>query len=200
MEEPSRLNIKKSLIDVNDCVLIIIDVQDHFLGKLIPQRAEKLVNRISWLVQVAKMLEVPMVATTEEESRNGRLSTGIAEKLPPRTKILEKDVYGLAYKNILNEVCKTGRKTAVLVGVETDVCVAHSAIGLIQNGFEVVVLADVTDSPGNAHEFGLDRMRAAGVLVTSLKGMYYEWIRTVSMCTIMEDNLRRIGYPDDISL
>ncbi len=200
-KELSRLGIKKSLIDVDDCILIIIDVQDHFLAKLPPQRAERLVNRISWLAEVAKMLKVPMVATTEEESRNGPLAVAIAEKLPPGTKVLEKAVYGLAYqKNILDEVIKTGRKTAVLVGLETDVCVAHSAIGLKQKGFEVVVLADLTDSPGDAHDFGLDRIKGAEAVVTSLKGLYYEWIRTVSMCNVMEGNLRRVGCPDDVGL
>ncbi len=200
-KELSRLDIKKSLIDVDDCILIIIDVQDHFLAKLPPERAESLVNRVSWLAEVAKMLKVPMVATTEEESRNGPLAVAIAEKLPPGTKVLEKAVYGLAYqKNILDEVIKTGRKTAVLVGLETDVCVAHSAIGLKQKGFEVVVLADLTDSPGDAHDFGLDRIKGAEAVVTSLKGLYYEWIRTVSMCNVMEGNLRRVGCPDDVGL
>jgi hypothetical protein len=85
--------------------------------------------------------------------------------------------------------------------METDVCVTHSAIGLMQNGFQAVVLADVTDSPGDAHVFGLERMRGAGALVMSLKGLYYEWIRTVSMCNMMDDeHLKRIGHPNGIIL
>jgi nicotinamidase-related amidase len=196
------LDIKKSLIDVADCVLIIIDVQDHFLAKLSRQKSERLVNRICWLTQIAKVLDVPIVATVEEESRNGGLTASVSERLLPRTKGLEKTVYDLtSQKDILDEVFKTGRRTAVLVGLETDVCVAHSAIGLMQNGFQVVVLADVTDSPGATHKSGLDRIRGAGALVTSLKGLYYEWIRTVSRCNSMEtQHLKRIGHPRGIVL
>lgn len=196
------MDIKKSLINVDDCILIIIDVQDHFLARLPPQRAEQLVNRVGWLMEVAKILNVPMIVTAEEEKRYAGLTAVLAEKLPPGTKVLDKTVYGLADQtDILDAVRKTGRRTAVLVGMETDVCVAHSTIGLMQNGFQAVVLADVTDSPGDAHVFGLERMRGAGALVMSLKGLYYEWIRTVSMCNMMDDeHLRRIGHPNGIIL
>ena len=196
------MDIKKSLINVDDCVLIIVDVQDHFLARLPPQRAEQLVNRVGWLMEVAKILNALMIVTAEEAERYAGLTAVLAEKLPPGTKVLDKTVYGLADQaNILAAVRKTGRRTAVLVGLETDVCVTHSAIGLLQNGFQVVVLADVTDSPGDAHVFGLERMRGAGALVMSLKGLYYEWIRTVSMCNVMDDeHLKRIGHPNGVIL
>lgn len=196
------MDIKKSLINVDDCVLIIVDVQDHFLARLPPQRAEQLVNRVGWLMEVAKILNVPMIVTAEEGKRYAGLTAVLAEKLPPGTKVLDKTVYGLADQtNILDAVRKTGRRTSVLVGMETDVCVTHSTIGLMQNGFQAVVLVDVTDSPGDAHVFGLERMRGAGALVMSLKGLYYEWIRTVSMCNMMDDELlKRIGHPNGIIL
>ena len=196
------MDIKKSLINVDDCVLVIVDVQDHFLAKLLPKRAKQLVNRVGWLMEVAKILKVPMIVTTEEEKRHGGLTVILAEKLPPDNEILEKTVYGLADQmSILEAVRKTGRRTAVMVGMETDVCVAHSAVGLIQNGFQVVVLADVTDAPGDAHLFGLERTRGAGALVMGLKGLYYEWIRTVSVSNMMEnEHLKRIGHPNGIIL
>ena len=196
------MDVKKSLINADDCVLIIVDVQDHFLAKLQPQRAEQLVNRVGWLIEVAKVLNVPIIATAEERKSFGGLTPVLAGRLPPGTKVLDKTVYCLADQpNILDEVRKTERKTAVLAGVETDVCIAQSAIGLMQNGFQVVVLADATDSPGEAQTFGLERVRGAGALVMNLKGLYYEWIRTVSMCNMMEnEHLKRIGQPHGIIL
>jgi len=196
------MDIKKSLVNKDDCVLIVIDVQDHFLAKLPPERAELLVGRVGWLMDVAKVLDVPVVATAEEEKRYADFPAVLAERLQHGTKVLDKTVFGLADQtDILDAVRKTGRGTAVLVGLETDVCVTHSAIGLMQNGFQVVVLADATDSPGEAHAFGLERMREAGALVMSLKGLYYEWIRTVSMCNMMDDeHFKRIGLPKGIVL
>lgn len=196
------MEIRKSLIKVDDCVLIVIDVQDHFLGKLSPRRASQLVSRVGWLVEVAKILGVPVVATAEEVNRYGGLTSVLAAKLPRDTKILDKAVFSLADQmDILDSVRKTGRRTAVLAGMETEVCVAQSALGLLRNGFQVIVLADVTDSPDDGHEFGLERIRGAGAILMSLKALYYEWVRTVSMSNkISEEHLRRIVSPYGITL
>ena len=85
----------------------------------------------------------------------------------------------------------TGRRTTVLVGAETDVCVAQSAVGLVDRGFRVVVVADATFSPGAMHDHGLAQMRDAGVEIRHAKGVYYEWVRTVA-----EARAFQAGHPD----
>jgi nicotinamidase-related amidase len=175
-------SILNSLIDVDDCLLAVIDVQDSFLRKCSQEEADLTLNHVGWLVEIAKILGVPLVVTAEEIERMGSVSPSLAEKLPPGTTVFNKMIFNLADNpEILQAVKDTGRKTAVLVGLETDVCIAQSALGLMQNGFQVVAVADATNSPGEAHAVGLERMRRAGVLVTSLKALYYEWIRTVEM-------------------
>jgi nicotinamidase-related amidase len=115
--------------------LIVIDVQESFLMKYSAQERELLVSRIGWLVSVAAKLNVPIVAMAEDIARCGSVAPPIAEKLPPDTYIHNKMTFGLADNpDILATVKNTGRKTAILVGLETDVCVAHSALGLLQNG------------------------------------------------------------------
>ena len=80
---------------------------------------------------------------------------------------------------ILAAVEASGRRTAVVVGAETDVCVSQSAIGLLDRGFRVVVITDATFSPGPMHDLGLRRIRDAGAELHHAKGVYYEWVRTL---------------------
>jgi len=142
----SLLNL---LIDVDDSILIVIDVQEYFLAKLPAEERELLVNRIGWLTSVAIKLNVPLVVTAESIPELGGVAPPIVEKLAPDTPIFNKMVFGLAEDHeIISAVKATGRKTAILVGLETDVCIAHSAIGLIQRGYQLVVVADATASPG----------------------------------------------------
>jgi nicotinamidase-related amidase len=94
--------------------------------------------------------------------------------------VLRKPTFGLSgTPEILAAVRATGRGTVVVVGCETDVCVAQSAIGLRGEGFTCVVVEDATFSPGEMHERGLARVAAEGVGRNHAKGVTYEWLRTV---------------------
>jgi len=185
-----------ALRDVDDSVLIVIDVQAAFLGKLPPDDGERLLNRICWLIRVAHSLEVPLVVTAEDIPSLGSVHPQVADALPPGTQVYNKMSFGLAADPvILAAIGRTGREAAVLVGLETDVCVAQSAIGLLQNGYRVAVVADATGSPGTGHAFGLDRMRAAGALILGLKGLYYEWQRTVERADRFREQHAEIVEP-----
>jgi nicotinamidase-related amidase len=169
------------LIDAADSALVVVDAQPGFLSRLEPHAAEAIVERIAWLVRVAAHLGIPIVATEEEPEHNGRTDARIAVSLTGGVVAMRKAVFGLADQDdILAAVATTGRRTVVLVGLETDVCVAHSGIGLADRGYRVVALSDATGSPADGHVAGLERMRDGGILVTTTKGLFYEWVRTVA--------------------
>ena len=169
-----------SLIDETDSVLVVIDVQSGVLKKLDEQNADEIVDRIRWLVRLAMLLGIPLLITEEEPDHNGRIVDQINELVPAEVTRHTKPAFGLAAcPPIMGDLERHGRRTAVLCGVETDVCVAQSALGLVDAGFTVVVVEDAVSSPGTAHEQGLARMRAAGVRLVGTKGLCYEWLRTV---------------------
>jgi nicotinamidase-related amidase len=196
-----EVSLCSELVDCDDSVLILIDIQDYFLRKLPHNDGKLLVSRITWLASVAAMLDVPFIATAEDMPRLGNISPAVAEALPPATVVHDKTVFGLADQaDILAAVEVCGRRTAVLVGLETDVCVAHSALGLLRRGFQVVVVEDAVASPGEAHERGLERMRRAGALITGAKSLYYEWVRTVARDNALTDAHRRVPVPAGLRL
>jgi nicotinamidase-related amidase len=171
--------VTDSLLEADDSVLIAVDIQPAFLDKLPPEESQLLLSRAAWLIAVARWRGIPIIATAEELERQP-LAPQIAAALPPGTRIHDKAVFGLADQpDILRAVEQTGRKTAVLIGLETDVCVAHSALGLLDRGCRVAAVADATGSPGSGHALGLGRMQAAGVILVSAKSLFYEWLRTV---------------------
>ena len=168
-----------------DCVLVVVDAQPGFFRKDWFAEADTAaalaaLERAAWLVSVAASLEIPIVVTEEEPERNGATEPHIAERLPTGTPVLRKGTFGLAGEpEILAAVRATGRRTAIVVGCETDVCVAQSAIGLLEHGFGCVVVDDATFSPGEMHARGLDRIATAGVARNHAKGLTYEWLGTV---------------------
>ncbi len=168
------------LIDVDDSVLTLVDVQESFLGKLPEAESAILLERICWLIGVARWARVPQVVMAENISSSGSVHPAVAGALAPGTPVHDKMHFGLAADDgILQSVRDSKRNTAILVGLETDVCICQSALGLLEQGYRVAVVADAVGSPGPDHAYGLQRMRAAGVVVVGLKGLFYEWMRTV---------------------
>jgi nicotinamidase-related amidase len=184
------------LIERADSVLVVVDAQPGFSGASGDAAAAAAAARsrevAAWLAGVAAALGIPIVVTEEDAARNGPTDPAIVGRLRPGTPVFAKAVFGLAaVPEILAAVEASGRRTAVIVGAETDVCVAQSAISLLDQGFRVVVVTDATFSPGSMHELGLRRIRDAGVELHHAKGMYYEWVRTL-------DAARRFtaGHPE----
>jgi nicotinamidase-related amidase len=164
------------LLERDDSVLVVVDAQPGFL----PAEADRAAERMAWLVALAARLAVPVVVTEEEPGRNGPTDPRLAVRLPAGAPVFTKPTFGLAgTPEILAAVRATGRSTVVLVGCETDVCVAQSAIGLQGWGLSCVVVDDATFSPGEMHERGLARLAAEGVARNHAKGVTYEWLRTV---------------------
>jgi nicotinamidase-related amidase len=141
------------------------------------------------------------VVTEEEPDRNGPTLPEIVERLPDATPRYTKPVFGLAnVPEILAAVEATGRRTAVIVGMETDVCVAHSALGLLDRDYRVVVVRDAVAAPGEDHADGIERMRAAGATLMGVKGLFYEWARTAAASWRLEAAMSSVPVPDGLDL
>ncbi len=192
------------LLDAADSQLIVIDVQEGFYGPdaaIDRARLGEAAARAGWLVGVAAALHIPLTITEEDPDRNGPTVRAIRDRAPADTATFSKPVFGLAdAPEILAAVEGAGRRTVVLVGVETDVCVAHSAIGLLALGFTVAVVTDATFAPGEMHDHGLGRMRDAGVTLLHAKGAYYEWVRTLEAARRFEAEHPELAEPPGFSL
>jgi nicotinamidase-related amidase len=173
------------LVQRADSVLVVVDTQPGFFDHPemnAGERAESAaaVDCIAWLVGLAATIDVPVVVVEEGPEQNGPTEPRILERLGPGVAVHVKPTFSLtACDAALDAVRATGRGTVVIVGYETDVCVAQSAIGLHTLGLRVVVVEDATYSRGGQHRRGLERMLRAGVEYNHLKGLAYEWLRVV---------------------
>jgi nicotinamidase-related amidase len=184
------------LIERDDSVLIIVDLQPKFwssrLDKADAAEVTATVARAAWLAGTAMALGVPAVLTEENPERNGPTAVGVLLAVGRRAPVFTKPVFDLAAcPEIMAAIASTGRKTAVLCGFETDVCVTHSAVGLAEVGYRLVVAADAVYSPAGAQAFGLARLRDLGIELVHCKGVYYDWVRTLEGALAFERE-----YPD----
>jgi nicotinamidase-related amidase len=193
------------LISRDDSVLIVVDLQPSFWGdRLDAGDADSAVlaaRRAAWLAATAAALGIPAVVTEEDKQRNGPTDASVLGVLAPGTPVVAKPVFGLAdCPETIQAVRSTGRHTAVLVGFETDVCVTHSAIGLADAGYRVVVTEDAVYSPFGAHAPGLTRLRDLGFELLRCKNIYYDWIRTLEAARAFQHEHPDLADPPGFSL
>ncbi len=170
------------MLDRNDSLLIVVDVQERFYGGLLDEDAERLgmwrTARHGWPRWQRRSASRPWSPRRTRPQRAHH--AGHPPLAAGRRARFAKSVFGLAdAPEIMAAIEASGRRTAVLAGLETDVCVAHSAIGLNDLGYRVAVVADATFSPGEMQAHGLRRIAGAGVELVHAKGVYYEWVRTL---------------------
>ena len=173
------------LIRRYDSALLVIDAQEGFYAD---DRADvdraafaAVVERVAWVTGLARILAVPVVVTEEDPDCNGPTAERVKARLAASAVVLPKPVFAAGDDPAIAEaIAATGRRTIILAGLETDVCVAHSAVSLIERGYRVAAVADALFSPGDAHLHGLARLRSEGVQLLSAKELFYDWARTLT--------------------
>src|SRR5579884_2528172 len=107
-----------------DTALLVIDVQEKLLP-LIPG-AEGLVRNLAFLIDAAKLLGLPVLATEQYPKGLGSTVAGLRERLPARPEKLGFSC--CAVPSVVGGLRQAGRPKVVLAGIETHVCVLQTAL------------------------------------------------------------------------
>ena len=168
-----------TLVRREESVLVVVDTQPGFLSG--DSEAAATVDRIAWLAGMAAQMGIPVVVVEEDPPAYGDTVQAIVERLPKGTPRIVKPTFGVAgCPEAVEAVRATGRQVAVLAGFETDICVAQSALGVLELGLRAVVVQDACFSTSaEAHRLGLERLSGTGVERNHVKGVAFEWMGTV---------------------
>lgn len=160
-----------------ESALLVIDVQE----KLIPsiQGAEAIVRNISFLIDGARLVEVPVTATEQYPKGLGPTVPVLAEKLPLRP---DKVAFSsCAIPSVVESFRAQNKDRIVLAGIESHVCVLNTALDLLEAGFWVYVAVDAVGSRYVIdHETALRRLEGAGVILTTVETAVFEWTGAAS--------------------
>jgi len=152
-------------------------------GKLLPPiwEKERLVRNVQLLIRLAGILKIPALVTTQYAKGLGNTVPDIASMLPNAPPI-DKQMFSCFGSEVFCSLLKRlpGQRTTVLLcGMETHICVMQTALGALREGYLVHVASDAVSSRTELNwRIGLDRMRAAGTILSSAEMMTYELLRS----------------------
>ncbi len=154
--------------------IVVIDVQDKLLAKM--PGASALVRNVGFLVDVAKLLDVPVMATEQYPKGLGPTTVEIAVRLTPP--VPAKTSFSCCGADtFLEELEMLRRPHVILVGMETHVCVAQTVLDVLAAGLHVHLAVDALASRATIdHDTALRRLERAGAIPTTVEAIAFEWL------------------------
>ncbi|KAJ3556953.1 hypothetical protein NPX13_g10026 [Xylaria arbuscula] len=128
------------------------------------------------VLRAAQVLKIPVVVTTQNRAKLGGIVPEIAALTKDAVIDLDKTCFSMVVPEIAShEVLAGSKRTVVIVGIESHICVTQTALDLIAQGHRVYVLADGVSSCNEQEvPIALARLRTEGVVVTTSESWLYE--------------------------
>ena len=133
------------------------------------------------LAKLAALVKLPLITTASEPNGpNGPLMPEIHESAPHAIYVPRKgEVNAWDNQLFVKTVRETGKKTLIMAGVWTSVCVMFPALDAKAAGFKVYAVMDASGDPSDmASRTTLARFIQAGVIPTSANAVLCEIHRT----------------------
>lgn len=163
----------RSVVSADDAVLVVIDMQESLAGVM--DAREFVVGATALLVQAAGRLGLPVIVTRQNPTALGETIMEVREVAGVHTPVDKMAFDATRDEGFIARLEQTGRRAVVLAGMETHICVTQTALGLLRAGYAVHVAADAVCSRRSFdHAVALERLRAAGAIVTTAESVVYE--------------------------
>jgi nicotinamidase-related amidase len=174
-------------LEAAQCALIVIDVQEKLLPPIFQK--EQLVRNAQLLIRAAEILKIPAIISTQYAKGLGATVPEIASLLP-ETEPIDKLMFSCFGSDSFCTLLKRlpgNRTTLLLCGMESHICVAQTALAALREGYLVHVATDAVSSRTEWNwKIGLERMRAAGAVLSSTEMMIYELMRSSGSAAFKE--------------
>ncbi len=169
--------LDKFVLNKEESVLLIVDIQEK-LAAVMKER-EKVVGNSLHLIELAKMINVPVMTTEQYPKGLGKTVPEIREALPAYDPIEKMTFDCCGEPAFLKNVKGHGRRAVILTGMETHICVLQTCIGLLKAGINVHVVRDAVCSRTKENwKSGIEFMREAGAVVTSTETVLFQLLKT----------------------
>src|SRR3954452_5954782 len=161
-----------------ECALVVVDIQEKLLPPIFNK--DELVRNTKLLIHLARLIDVPILATTQYQRGLGPtvpeiagLLDGVAIQDKLEFSCFGSDQFCSAVKSLPGN-----RNTVLLCGMEAHICVMQTALGALDQGYIVHVASDAVGSRNEWNwQVGLERMQNAGAVISSTEMMIYELMR-----------------------
>jgi nicotinamidase-related amidase len=170
-----------ALMDPSDTLILLLDHQSGLFQTVKDIPVADLRRNVEMIAKLATLLNIPVITTASEPAgTNGPLMPEIHHYAPHAVYVPRKgEVNAWDNEDFVAQVRETGRKTLIMAGVWTSVCVMFPALDARAAGYDVYAVIDASGDPSEmASRVSLARFAQGGIKPTTTNSILSELHRT----------------------
>lgn len=167
-----------SFLRPEQCCLYVVDPQEKLMAHI--HEADRVSRTIRLMVNLARVMDFSILANTQYKKGIGPIVPEVAELLEDVCCPDKICFNGLSDSGVRKEVDKLPDTvdTFLLCGVETHICIYQTAVGALQAGYKVWVVADGVSSRSPLNDrLGQRRLRDLGAVLAPAEMIIYELLQ-----------------------
>jgi nicotinamidase-related amidase len=175
---PRPAGVAKGLLDPDDAIICLLDHQAGLFQTVKDIGLAELRANTTMLSKLARLLDIPVITSASEpKGPNGPLMPEIHQAAPHATYVPRQgEINAWDNAQFQKVVRASGKKTLVIAGVWTSVCVAFPALDAKAQGFDVYTVMDASGDPSEfTSRITMARLAQAGVVPTSASAVLCEF-------------------------
>jgi nicotinamidase-related amidase len=166
-------------LDPGSSLLLVVDVQERLAAVMPLDAMARLVASTLLLLETARLLNVPVLASEQYPKGLGPTIAPLADKLRALG-VQPIDKLGFdacSEPRLARALADRAPRAVVVTGMETHVCVFQTARELARRGHDVHVVADaVTSRREENRVLGLALCERAGAFATPAETVVFDWL------------------------
>ena len=166
-------------LEARSSIVVVVDLQERLAAVMPPARLAAVVRATKILVESAQKLGAPVLATQQ-------YTKGLGPTLPELDRLLhranaerlEKLSFSAVLADGFSDALRRARVTsAIVVGIESHVCVFQTVRDLVDRYVDVHVAVDGVCSRDEQHrDIGLRLCERAGGILTTAESVVFDWL------------------------
>lgn len=171
----------KWMIDPDDAVMLLIDHQSGLFQLVRDMDYTTLRNNVITLAKVAHIAKIPTITTASvPDGPNGPIIPDIHQSNPDAVHVPRNGpINAWDHRPFVEAIENTGRKTLLIAGTLTSICMALPALSALAEGYKVFC---VVDASGNLSQMATDltiaRVTQAGAMPIDTFALMSEVMKT----------------------
>jgi len=158
--------MQRYLLKPEDTILLVINIQERLYAAMDPCNKEMFLKNCCTLIHTAKELDVPIIVAEQQPERFGKTVDEIEQLIDDVPRIEKISFSCWREGQIRAGIKRTSRKSVVIIGFESHVCVLQTVMDLLYIGYYPVVAMDAVCSRFASHRItALNTMAQAGAVI-----------------------------------